>query len=92
MDTQVTDRVLRILTERIVAQAHGKRIEAKTPLLSSGLGLDSVAVLDLVMELEKEFDVSFDDADLSVELFRNAESLAQAVEIKLAARTRARSS
>ena len=83
MENQLTQKVLDILTQRIVAPESGKRLDAKTPLLSSGLGLDSVAVLDLIMELEKEFSISFDDADLSVELFQNAEALARAVETKL---------
>jgi acyl carrier protein len=85
VQSSVTDQVLHILGQRIVAPEKGIRLDAKTPLLSSGLGLDSVAVLDLIMELEREFDVSFDDADLSVELFQNAESLASAVEAKLRA-------
>ena len=77
-------KVSGILSEKIVTDT-GKEggIQADTPLLSSGLNLDSVAVLELVVEVENQFGITFEDDDLSVELFRNVGSLASAVEKKL---------
>ena len=87
MERQILDRVVGILSNNIVGTQYDGGIDGDTPLLSSGLSLDSVAVLELVMEVENEFDVAFSDADLSVELFRTARTLAEAVEQKI--RTRA---
>ena len=77
-------KVSGILSEKIVTDT-GKEggLKADTPLLSSGLNLDSVAVLELVVEVENQFGITFDDDDLSVELFRNVGSLTSAVEKKL---------
>ncbi len=77
-------KVSSILSEKIVTDT-GKEggLKADTPLLSSGLNLDSVAVLELVVEVENQFGITFDDDDLSVELFRNVGSLTSAVEKKL---------
>ena len=83
MDDQVTQKVVQLLKDRFVAPTNREKITPDTPLLSSGLGLDSVAVLELVMEVEKEFAVTFADADLSVDLFKSPRTLARAVEGKL---------
>ena len=73
-----------ILTTRILESAPKQPITRDTTLLSSGLGLDSVAVLELIIEVETAFGVEFKDTDLSVELFRTVGSLADAIEGKLA--------
>ncbi len=80
----ILTKVSGILSDKIVTDT-GKEggIQADTPLLSSGLNLDSVAVLELVVEVENHFGVTFEDDDLSVELFRSVGSLASAVEKKL---------
>ena len=80
----ILGKVSSILSEKIVTDT-GKEgaIKAETPLLSSGLNLDSVAVLELVVEVENQFGVTFEDEDLSVELFSSVGSLASAVEKKL---------
>ena len=80
----ILTKVSGILSEKIVTDT-GKEggIQADTPLLSSGLNLDSVAVLELVVEVENQFGITFEDDDLSVELFRSVGSLASAVEKKL---------
>ena len=80
----ILSKVSSILSEKIVTDT-GKEggIKADTPLLSSGLNLDSVAVLELVVEVENQFGVTFEDDDLSVELFNSVGSLTSAVEKKL---------
>ena len=86
-NNDATARVLNLLSTKILGSKAKVHLTEDTPLLSSGLGLDSVTVLELVMELESEFGVSFDDKDLSVELFKSARTLAQAAEEKVRART-----
>lgn len=83
----VLAKVWGILSDKIVTQsALAETITPETPLLRSGLGLDSVAVLELVVAIENQFGVTFHDKDLSVDLFKSVESLALAVERKIAAR------
>lgn len=73
-----------ILTTRILEGPPKRPITRDTALLSSGLGLDSVSVLELVIEVETAFGVQFQDTDLSVQLFQSVGSLADAIERKLA--------
>jgi len=46
--------ILQILTARLPA---GVRLSAETRIVQ-GLGLDSVAILDFIMDLEERFDIS----------------------------------
>jgi acyl carrier protein len=77
--TQLTD----ILITRVLGTAPRAPITRNTALLSSGLGLDSVAVLELVIAAESHFGVEFQDSDLSVDLFRSVGSFADAIDQKL---------
>jgi acyl carrier protein len=47
-----------------------------TPLLGRGVGLDSIETMALVLAIEEEFGISVADADLTVHLFENIETLA----------------
>ena len=81
---QILKSILKILSEKILAGSRQDgAISAETPLLSSGVNLDSVAVLNLIVSIENQFGVQFKDTDLSVELFKNVGTLSKAVERKL---------
>lgn len=47
-------QILELLAKRVPA---GVRVSAQTPIVG-GLGLDSVAILDFIMEIEDRFDIS----------------------------------
>jgi len=48
-----------------------------TPLFGSdGLGLDSVDVLELVLELERSFGVTIEDQDTGMQALRSVDSIA----------------
>jgi acyl carrier protein len=53
--------------------------DATTPLLGQGIGLDSMETLVLVTAIEEEFAVHVEDAELTVELFKNIATLAEYV-------------
>jgi acyl carrier protein len=50
-------------------------IDSTTPLLGHGIGLDSVEAMALVVGIEKEFEISLPDSDLTVELFQSVGTL-----------------
>ena len=76
------NRISRLIAERILGGESPVRIGPDTGLLSSGLTLDSIAVLELIMEIENEFGIEFSDSDLTVELFRSVRTLADAIQRK----------
>jgi len=49
------------------------------PLLGRGVGLDSVEALALALSLEREFEISIPDRDLTAELFVSLRALADYV-------------
>ena len=79
----VYDQLVRILTDQVVAGHLAVPITTNTSLLSSGLGLDSVAVLQFVVAIEDHFGISFDVDDLSVDLFESMGTLCSKVEQKV---------
>jgi acyl carrier protein len=81
---QMVEAISGILADKlIVEEGQAPHLTPDTPLLSSGLNLDSVMVLELLLEIEDRFHVQFKDADLSVELFKTVGTLAGAVCQKL---------
>jgi acyl carrier protein len=58
-------------------------LDATTPLLGSLPELDSMAVLELVFELEQRFGIEFEGEDVTAEVFETLGTLAAFVEGKL---------
>ena len=50
------------------------------PLFGDGLGLDSIDVLELVLELERSFDVQIRDEETGSEVLRSIDTIATFVE------------
>ena len=48
--------------------------------LIEDLGMDSLALMNLVLDIEDEFDISFDDGDLSFENFNRIGDLRDIIE------------
>ena len=60
------------------------QLDADTPLLGSLPELDSMAVAELIVELEHHFDIIVDDGDITAEMFETLGSLAAFVDSKFA--------
>ncbi len=75
MATDITDRVRRIFSDSLSVQVPAN----DTDLIDGGL-LDSLALVELLFQVEREFgiEVSFDDLD--IENFRTVERIAQFIE------------
>ena len=54
-------------------------IEDSAPLFGVGLGLDSIDVLELVLELERSFGVQIRDEETGAKVLRSIESIADYV-------------
>ena len=85
MDTQVNGGVgLEAVKDVVVAslgvEERAHAIDAETPLLGTLPELDSMAVLVLVHDLEQRFGITFEDEDLSAEVFETLRSLAAFVD------------
>jgi acyl carrier protein len=71
-----------VVVETLGIEDRASTLEAQSPLLGSVPELDSMAVLELVLELEKRFDVMIEGEDVTAELFETLASLTAFVEAK----------
>jgi len=73
-----------IVDEMDVNLAPGE-IADDASFFESGLGLDSIAIVELISLVEEEFGVRFTDEDLVPASFRSVQVLSQVIADKLAA-------
>ena len=71
----VTDRVQRLFVEALNIQVPSP----ETDLIDGGL-LDSLALVELLFAIEREFDVSIPLEELDIDTFRTARGIADFVE------------
>lgn len=82
---------MRIEVKKVVGEVltrTGQRFDVRnltkyTPLVGKGLGLDSITLLELIVGLEKKFEIDVDETELNVKLFENIQSMAHDVSEKL---------
>ena len=84
---QLTDRAdilktLRTILEAWLDDTDLASLDEQTSLLGD-LGLDSVAILQLVLGIEKEFNVTIKDHELDSEVFSKMANLIDIIEDKL---------
>ncbi|TRX60212.1 acyl carrier protein [Fulvivirga sp. M361] len=57
-------------------------INDEVSLYDGGIGLDSIAIINLIVELENQFGISFDEAEINAKLFSNINTLAEFIQTK----------
>lgn len=80
MPTPVFERMKEIVTDTLGLGARGAGLTAQSPLLGTMPELDSFAVVQLAVAIEKQFDITIADEDFGSELFATLGSLAAYVE------------
>jgi acyl carrier protein len=82
-EVNIEDRVKKVILDRVKRSLNPADIVRETPLIGKGLGLDSVGIFELVISLEEEFNIVFDESELSIEIFENIGSLVNHISKKL---------
>lgn len=72
LKTQIKQSIVRSLRLPIAWEEIGDA----TPLFDGGLGLDSIDVLELVLELERSFGVAISDEQTGVKVLRSVDTIA----------------
>jgi acyl carrier protein len=86
MDSSTTidiDAVKTVVVETLGVEDRADALDASTPLFGYLPELDSMAVLELVLELEQRFGITIEGEDVSAEVFETLASLAAFVDEKL---------
>jgi len=76
MIEQTISRVQTIIADQLDVNISQAEIDPDLNLFEEGLGLDSIAIVELVTLVEENFDLKFDEDDLDMEAFQNVRTLA----------------
>ena len=75
MSQEVKNRVKKVLINKLLQGLEPEDIKDDTPLIELGVGIDSVATLELIVALEEEFQIGIDEGEINRELFTNLASI-----------------
>jgi acyl carrier protein len=76
MVADVIEQLKQIIAKELDVNLDPEEIDENAPLFEEGIGLDSIAIMDFILLIEERFGFQFADTELTVELFRNLETLA----------------
>lgn len=80
-DEHLKQQIKEMIVERLFLDADPNAIEDDENLMEN-YEIDSVNLFEIVVGLEEEFEISFEDEDFSVDLFATINNLAEYVEQK----------
>lgn len=81
---QVLEGIKRIIAEDLELNIKYEDLTPTVPLFENGLALDSVVLVELISFIEKRFDIVLPDDLLTVDTFKDLQSVAQVVSARLA--------
>ncbi|MFQ5964637.1 MAG: acyl carrier protein [Candidatus Scalinduaceae bacterium] len=81
--SNIEDRIKKVIEKRLIVHIDARQISRDTPLIGKGLGLDSITLQELVVGLEKEFNIFIDESEMRIEVFENIGSLAKYISKEL---------
>ncbi len=84
----IKEKIKALMVENLMLQVSPAEIKDDLPLFGPGsLGLDSVDALQLVVALDKNYGLKIRDPEAAKEILRDVNSIAAAVQQKLASGT-----
>lgn len=76
-------RIKDVVVEELMLDVTADSISDEMPFFGAdGLGIDSVDALQLVVALEKHFDLKIEDAEMARPILENVQTIATAIEAK----------
>lgn len=68
MNKEIKGRIKRVLINKLLEGFKPEDIQDDAPLIELGVGVDSVATLELIVALEEEFHIAIDESEVDQEL------------------------
>ena len=72
-----------IIVKKLDVNISHEDIDENASLYEDGLGLDSIAIVDLIVLMEKEFSIAIDDDELNADLFKSLNTLVDFIQTKI---------
>lgn len=85
MSESSVNQLKKLIAEDLDVNLKADEIDENAPLFEDGLGLDSIAVVELISLIEQKFGFQFVDSELNPECFSSLKVLAGVIDRKLAA-------
>ena len=79
---ELEDKIKELIVKRLKLEIKPEEIDSAAPLFETGLGLDSIDALELVVGLEQEFEIKVKDEEVGKEIFVSVNTLAEYVKKK----------
>ncbi|UCH96073.1 MAG: acyl carrier protein [Candidatus Aminicenantes bacterium] len=83
MSDVIVNQLKDIIVNKLDVNLAYDEIDEDVSLFEDGLGLDSIAIVDLIVSIENTFALSIEDEDLNADLFKNLKILSEFVRNKL---------
>ena len=79
----IENRVKQVIIRTLSLEVDTEEIDDEDALFGGGLGLNSMATIEIIVGLEEEFGIEVPDEDLRVELFDSVQTMADYVRTEL---------
>ena len=79
----VEHRIKQVIIRTLSLEVDAEEIDDEDALFGGGLGLNSMATIEIIVGLEEEFGIEVPDEDLRVELFDSVQIMADYVRAEL---------
>lgn len=83
MSDTIVNQLKDIIANKLDVNLAYNEIDENVSLFEDGLGLDSIAIVDLIVSIENTFSLSIEDEELNADLFENLKILSEFVRNKL---------
>lgn len=78
----IKEKIKKMLVERLMLKVNPADVSDDEDLVEM-YDIDSVRLFELVIGTEEEFDISFEDDEFSVDLFRTVSNIAECIKGKI---------
>ena len=75
----IEHRVKQVIIRMLSLEVDAEEIDDEDELFGGGLGINSMATIEIIVGLEEEFDIEVPDEELRVELFDSVQTMADYV-------------
>lgn len=82
MSATIVNQLKKLIAEELDVNLQAEEIDETVSLFEDGLGLDSIAIVELIALIEKHFSIELADSELNLESFSNLNVLADCISRK----------
>ncbi len=83
MSKKIQSRVKAVLLTNQLREINGDELMYDSSLIEFGVGLDSIATMELLVALEEEFKIPIDDGDITPDVLQSIESISRYISGKM---------